>query len=424
VRILLVGLNYAPEKVGIAVYTSGLAEALVVAGHDVEVIAGQPYYPRWQTEPGYSAWRWTRAVEKGVVVHRAPHYVPSNPTGIRRVIHHVTFAASSLAPALSAALSLKPDLVVSIAPSLLSAPVGCIAAQISGASKWLHVQDLEIEAAFGMGLLKEQSWLGHLARRFERSILQAFDRVSALTPEMQARLIGKGLPRDRATILRNWADPTISPRDPASAAGLRADLGITTPLVALYSGNIANKQGIEIVVEAARLLANRSDLTFLICGEGPNLEALKARGAGLPNLRFAPLQPKARLPELLALADIHLLPQLPAAAQVVMPSKLTNMLASGRPVVATADAGTALAREVEGAGIITKPEDPVAFANAVARLCDDWALRQRLGETAANRAAEVWSHDAIMNGFLEAIADLCAQRSSRKRVQLQVREPR
>lgn len=409
-NILIVGLNYAPEKVGIAVYTTGLAEALVAAGHRVEVVAGQPYYPRWQTEPGYSAWRWTRTMENGVVVRRAPHYVPSNPTGIRRIVHHLTFAAASFFPAVSAALSQKPDLVLSIAPSLLSAPVACIAAQISGASKWLHVQDLEIEAAFGMGLLKEQSWLGRLARGFERRIIRAYDRVSALTPEMQTQLIGKGLERERATILRNWADPTISPRHPSSAAALRHELGIKTPLVALYSGNIANKQGIEIVVDAARLLAERSDLTFLICGEGPNLDALKALGVGLPNLCFAPLQPKARLPELLALADIHLLPQLPAAAQVVMPSKLTNMLASGRPVVATANAGTALAREVEGAGLITQPENPVAFADAVARLCNDVALRQRLGEMAAKRAGEVWGHDAIVGGFVEAITELCAQR--------------
>lgn len=414
-RILLVGLNYAPEKVGIAVYSTGLAEALVAAGHSVEVVAGQPYYPRWRTEPGYSAWRWTRSVENGVTVHRAPHYVPSNPTGMRRVVHHVTFALASLFPAVAVAIARKPDLVISIAPSLLSAPVSCLAGKMSGASKWLHVQDLEIEAAFGLGLIRESSAVGRLARSFERRVLRGFDRVSALTPEMQARLVGKGLAPERAGILRNWADPSITPADRAGARSLGAELGVATPLVALYSGNIANKQGIEIIVDAARLLADRRDLTFLICGEGPNLDALKARGKGLSNLRFAPLQPKERLPDLLALANIHLLPQLPAAAHVVMPSKLTNMLASGRPVVATAEPGTALAREVEGSGIVTPPEDASAFASAIARLCDDDALRAQLGSAAAQRAADVWSQEAIIGHFRTAIAELHTQRKEARR---------
>ncbi len=407
-RILLVGLNYAPEKVGIAVYSTGLAEALVEAGHQVQVVAGQPYYPRWRTEPGYPAWRWTRSVENGVTVHRAPHYVPSNPTGIRRVIHHLTFALASAYPALKAAIIHRPDLVISVAPSLLSAPVARLAARLSRAATWLHVQDIEIEAAFGMGLLKEESWLGRMARRFERHVLKSFDRVSALTPEMQGRLVVKGLPPDRATILRNWADPSIRPQPPETGDRLRAELEISTPQVVLYSGNIANKQGIEMVVDAARLLAQRNDLTFLVCGEGPNLDALRRRGEGLPNLRFAPLQPKERLPELLALASVHLLPQLPVAANVVMPSKLTNMLASGRPVVATAEEGTALAREVHGAGIITPPEDTEAFAAAIARLSDDPELRRRLGDAAAKRAADVWSQRAIIGGFREAIDELCA----------------
>ena len=414
-RILLVGLNYAPEKVGIAVYTTGLAEALVAAGHEVEVVAGQPYYPRWQTEPGYPAWRWTRFVENRVTVHRVPHYVPPRPTGLRRVLHHLTFAVASFFPALAAALSLKPDLVVSIAPSLLSAPIARSVAWFSGGSTWLHVQDLEIEAAFGMGLLKEQSWLGRLARRFERYVLQAFDRVSALTPEMQSVLIHKGLASERSVILRNWADPAITQMPASAASAFRNELGLTSAHVALYSGNIANKQGIEIIVDAARLLVDRKDLSFLICGEGPNLDALKARAVGLPNVQFAPLQPKERLSELLAVASVHLLPQVPAAAHVVMPSKLTNMLASGRPVVATAAAGTALAREVTGVGLVTPPDDAVAFADAIALLCDDDELRRRLGDAASQRAADVWAKDSIISAFCAAIAELCAERIAAKR---------
>lgn len=405
-RVLVVGLNYAPEKVGIAVYTTGLAEALVAAGHQVEVIAGQPYYPRWQIEPGYSNWRWTRGVENDVVVHRVPHYIPRRPTGTRRVLHHVSFAFASLVPALRTAMSQRPELVLVVAPSLISAPIGLLAARIAGARSWLHVQDLEVDAALGMGLISNRSLPSRVALGFEAFVLKAFDRVSALTDEMRSRIIDKGVEAGRVTILRNWADPSIAPTM-SGVDELRRHLEITTPHVALYSGNIANKQGIDIVIDAARLLADRPDLTFLICGEGPNLAALMQRAAGLNNLRFAPLQPKERLPALLSLANVHLLPQLPAAASVVMPSKLTNMLASGRPVVATAMPGTALAREVEGCGIVTPPEDAEAFASAIAKLCADEALHSQLGAAALRRARDVWSAPSIISGFIAEITRLC-----------------
>src|SRR5687768_12919821 len=99
-RLLIVGLNYAPEKVGIAVYTTDMAEALAAEGHEVRVIAGQPYYPAWRTAKGRNPWAFTQTEEGGVSVTRVPHYIPANPTGGRRLLHHASFAAAALLPAI------------------------------------------------------------------------------------------------------------------------------------------------------------------------------------------------------------------------------------------------------------------------------------------------------------------------------------
>lgn len=401
-RLLICGLNYAPEKVGIAVYTTGLAEALVAAGHEVTVIAGQPYYPQWRVEEGHPPLGWTRREENGVTVLRVPHYVPRNPTGARRVVHHMSFAASGASPALLHALSKKPQLVIAVAPSLIAAPVARVAARLAGAPSWLHIQDLEVDAAFATGLLQPDKASGRLAMRFERGVIEGFDRISALSPEMCARLAQKGIASHKLTTLRNWADPIVAQQvgDPAR---FRQMFNIATDNVALYSGNIANKQGIEIIVDAARHLRERGDLTFVVCGDGPNKQALMARAEGLTNIHFAPLQPKEDLPDLLAMATVHLLPQLATAADLVMPSKLTNMLASGRPVVATAAPDTGLAREVEGSGLATPPGDVAAFAAAVASLCADAELRSGLGAAARQRAEQVWGQEAIIGRFLTEI---------------------
>lgn len=398
-RVLVVGLNYAPEKVGIAVYTSGLAEALAAEGHEVRVIAGQPYYPAWRIMDGHSAWSFSSSEENGVALMRVPHYIPAKPTGRKRLLHHASFAVAALLPALWNGMFWRPDMVLTVAPSLIAAPVARLAAFAAGARSWLHMQDFEVEASFATGLIREHGVAARLARWFERAVLRSFAGVSTISPEMCRRLIAKGVPRERVTEFRNWAD-TDAIRPMTRSSPYRREWGIETRHVALYSGNIANKQGIDIVLDAARLLAHRDDLSFVICGEGPNRARLEAKARGLGNVHFRDLQPKERLDDLMGLATIHLLPQMARAADLVLPSKLANMLASGRPVVATAAAGTGLAREVEGCGAAVPAGDAEAFAAGIAGLLDDEAGYAAAAAAARLRAETIWAKGAVLGDIL------------------------
>jgi colanic acid biosynthesis glycosyl transferase WcaI len=397
-KILILGINYAPEKVGIAVYSAGMAEALAERGHQVQVIAAQPYYPAWKIMEGFNAFTYRRGAEGGVDVTRVPHYIPSKPSGAKRLLHHASFAAAALFPMLGRAIAWRPDIVLTVAPSLVAAPLASLAAALCGARSWLHIQDFEVEAAFATGLLKDGGKGARLARWFESKVLGGFDVVSTISPQMCRKLAEKGIEDHRIVEFRNWADvDTIQPM--TSPSPYRAEWGITTPHVALYSGNIANKQGIEIVVAAAGMLAHRQDLTFVVCGEGPNRANLEQQAAGLSNIQFHDLQPKERLNDLMGLATIHLLPQLAGAADLVLPSKLTNMLASGRPVVATAAPGTGLAQEVDGCGLVTPPGDAAAFAQGIERLAEDAAAHAEMGQAARQRALSRWSQSATLEAF-------------------------
>ncbi|MEO0063125.1 MAG: hypothetical protein RLZZ08_1685 [Pseudomonadota bacterium] len=395
-KILFIGLNYAPEPVGIGPYTSGLAEALVQAGHQVEVVAGKPYYPQWQPYPGQPAGV-TSSVENGVTITRVPHYIPANPSGARRIAHHLSFALAALRPALQAAAR-KPDLVFTVAPSLMSVPVAKWAARRAGAPLWLHVQDFEVEAAFATGLIGGGSLAARAARGVENRILAMADVASSISPQMCAKLADKGVAAGRIVQLRNWNNARIDPAT-ANPASYRAQWQLGARKVALYSGNIANKQGLEVVVQAARILHERDDIAFIICGEGPNRARLQDLATGIGNIQFHDLQPADRMADFLTLADVHLLPQIVGAADLVLPSKLTNMLASARPVVATAAPGTGLFDEVEGCGINTPPGDAQALADAIVRLVDDPALAARLGAEARRRADERWSLAATVATF-------------------------
>lgn len=407
-KLLILGLNYAPERIGVAVYTSGMAEALAAAGHEVRIIAGRPYYPGWAIMPGHDLFTYARSSENGVDVTRVPHYIPARPTGPRRLLHHASFALAASLPLLRQALSWRPDAVMAIAPALTAAPLARIAGGLCGARTWLHVQDFEAEAAIATGLLPSQGMVALLARTFEGAVLRGFDRVSAISPPMCRKLAEKGVDPARIRLFRNWAD-LDAVRPLAEPSSYRREWGIETPHVALYAGNIANKQGLDIVIEAARRLRHRTDLSIVICGEGPERARLQALAAGLPNVQFRDLQPRDRLGDLLGLASMHLLPQIAGAADLVLPSKLTNMLASGRPVVAGAEAGTGLAAEVEGCGILVPPGDAGALAAGMSRLCDEAELAIALGQAARRRAEQRWSAQAILGAFEAEITALCTR---------------
>lgn len=395
-KLLILGLNYAPEPVGIGPYTTGLAEALAARGHEVEVVAGKPYYPQWRSYDGQPKGP-TRTVENGVTVTRVPHYVPENPIGSRRLAHHASFAASSYGPTMAAARR-GADLVLAIAPSLMSVPVAARAAWAGGAPLWVHIQDFEVEAAFATNLVKGGGRAERVARAVEERILRSAAMVSTISPQMCAKLREKGVAPGNVFELRNWSNSAFAP-DSSGGAAYRAEWNIGDRHVALYSGNIANKQGIEIVIEAAQVLQDRNDLVLVICGEGPNRARLAELSAGLPNVQLHDLQPAARMGELLSLASVHLLPQIRGAADLVLPSKLTNMLQSGRAVIATAAPGTGLHAEVEGCGILTPPGDVAAFAAAIREMIDDPQRRSELGEAARLRAQERWSRDKIIDRF-------------------------
>ena len=396
-KIVIHSLYAAPEKIGIAFYTSDMARGLAARGHSVTVITSKPYYPQWAVHEGYRGARYLRRTgPDGVKSVFCPLYVPARPSGAKRIVHYFTFALSSLIPLVSTARRERADVIIAVVPALFGAPGARFAARLCGAKSWLHVQDLEVDAAAGTGLIARDGLALRVARWVERRILRGFDRVSSLCAPMLERLAQKGVARDRLYELRNWADLSqVAPLEGPSP--LRAEFGIQTPHVALYSGNIGNKQGIGILAEAARLLAGRDDLTFVICGDGPALPGLKAAAAGLGNVRFHPLQERARLGALMGLADVHLLPQLGDAADLLLPSKLTNMLASGRPVLATALPGTALAEEVAGCGVCVPPEDARAFAAALAEMLDAPERRAEMGRAARARALSHWDGDAVLS---------------------------
>jgi len=403
-RILVCAINFAPESVGAGKYTSELCIWLASLGHDVRVVTAPPWFPEWRIPKEFRGFVPRHEIWHGLRVIRVPICVPSRSSALNRMALAASFAAFSL-PQLAKLSFWRPQLVWIIAPSLASTPGALACARMTRAATWLHVQDFEIDVAFELGLLRG-GVLRRLALALESNLLRRFDRVSSISERMLAKLHRKGVAAERTFLLPNWVDVDFI--RPMQHPGLyRDELGIgPEAIVALYSGSMGVKQGLDFLAAAAHRLKDAPNIHFVFCGQGPGLSGLAAACQGLPNIHWLPLQPAHRLCELLNLADIHLLPQRVDAADLVLPSKLVGMLASGRPIVTNAAADTTLAELVSQCGVVVAPDDVRGIALAIESLAASSGMRQSLGARGREIAVRSFSTSHIFGKLADELRHL------------------
>ena len=395
-RVLLIAINYWPELVGIGKYTGEMGEWLAQQGFEVRVITAPPYYPAWRVDAKFSSWRYSRERVRGVDILRCPLWVPARLSGLKRILHLASFALTSLPLVLCSGMRWRPDIVFVVEPPLFCAPAALIAAKLASARAWLHVQDMEVDVAFELGILR-LNWLRKLILRADTWLMKRFDTVSTISVKMLERLEKKGVKPERYLLFENWVETDrIYPL--LGVPLLHSELNLPDKMaIVLYSGNMGEKQGLELVIQAAEILKSRNDLFFLLCGTGASMARLKQMAKGLDNVLFRPLQPLDKLNELLNLANIHLLPQRSGAEDLGMPSKLTNMMASGKPVVATALPGSQIANVLEGRGVVVNPDDLDALCRAIEYLLDNETVSREMGKNGRLYAEQYWNIDKIMN---------------------------
>jgi colanic acid biosynthesis glycosyl transferase WcaI len=226
------------------------------------------------------------------------------------------------------------------------------------------------------------------------------DAITVLSDDLRINIAQKGVDESKIHVIPNFVDTeTISPGPRENA--YRKEFGLTGKTVVMYAGNIGLSQAFDSVLDAAGALAYEEDLVFVINGQGAQREALQNKARGMTNVVFVDMQPVERLPEVLAAADIHLVPLKKGLGNSSVPSKTYSILAAGRPFVASVDGGTEIARVAErsGGGIAIPPEDPEALAKTLRRILDGPDETVRMGEK-GRRFIEGWaSPDAVAEAY-------------------------
>lgn len=415
-RLLVLCPHFTPDVAPTGVVMTSIATELAERGHTLHVVTSLPWYEHHRVETG---WEGKLVRHEDVAWGRITrvHPFPTDKTNIpARALGFAGFTALGGAVSVVGGNPARPDAVLAMSPPLTLGAAGWAAAERWRVPFVFNIQDVFPDVAVELGAITNPKVIA-AASALERWTYRRSDAVTVLSDDLRDNLVAKirgtvADPLDRVRVIPNFVDTArIVPADP-EAGSYRAEHGLAGKRVVMYAGNVGFSQSLDLLLDAARALADRTDVVFVVNGGGSARAGLEAGAADLANVRFVDFQPAERLPEVLAAGDIHVVPLRRGLARSSVPSKTYSILAAARPVVASVDEGTEVARVVEsaGAGLAVPPDDAEALGAAIAQLLDDPAGTAAMGR--AGRAfVERWaSPAAVAERYEELFEELRARR--------------
>lgn len=404
VRVQVWGINYSPEVTGIAPYNVALCESLVEAGHSVRMITSFCYYPAWQKLPTERHLLARTDEMDGVTVHRCWHYVPKKVTTRARVLHELSFVAASF---LRQLVLPRSDVLVVVSPPLLLGVAAWVLCFLKRTKFVFHVQDLQPDAAAGLGMVKE-GWLLKALRLLERFAYGKAALVSGITPGMLQNFANKGVPAEKCVYFPNGVELPDFWRMPKRGEWRAAHGFGEADFLVIYSGNIGRKQGLDTLLRAMTEVKDAS-IRLVLCGDGAEVESLReeAKRLRLASVTFLGLQPESHYRGMLADADLCVIPQRSGSGGCFFPSKLLATLAHSCPVMAITDEDTELARACgeAGFGVVALPGDPAQIAREIVSLAGRREALREMGR-AGFKFVKRFEQGAVLGEFrsrLEAV---------------------
>jgi colanic acid biosynthesis glycosyl transferase WcaI len=404
-RVTLITHYYAPERGAPQTRLREMARYLSAAGVKVRVVTGPPHYPDGRVRYGYAAWYPSRESIDGVEIIRLPMVPRPNHGFIDRLVDQGSFALTALA---AAPVIRDSDAFVVESPPLFLGASAIVLSVLTGRPYILHVADPWPDFPIALGVLNSRPAIS-AALALEALAYRGATLITTVTPPLVQRLAAKPGASGKVRLLSNGVDagrfdPTIQP------ARARAELGWPDKFTAVYAGTVGLAQGLGTLVAAVEGMPRQHDIAVVVVGQGPGVDdiAREARARGVDRIRFLPGVPAEQIPQVLAAADaVLVLLRRGPLFEESLPTKLLEGLASGRPVIVSADGYAADLVVGHGAGIAASAEDPLRLASAIAELAGR-ADRETMG-LAARTLALRFSREAAAQTLLAYIDEAVAR---------------
>lgn len=415
-KILVLCPHFHPDVAPTGEVMTRLVTELADRGHRLEVVTSLPWYRDHQIERGWEG----RAIRSESTRWGRLARVHPFPGGDRSslVSRAVSFAGFTALAGLRTVLARgRFDVVIAMSPPLTLGLPAWVAARLRRIPFVFNVQDVFPDVAVEVGALRSRRVIAVFAA-LERVVYRTSDAVTVLSEDLRQNLVekirdrpGRGGSTDKIRVIPNFVDTeAIGVEDRHNS--YREEYGLGDRTVVMYAGNVGFSQSLDLLVEAARRMADREDVVFVVNGGGSAMDRLAQQAGELSNVVLAPLQPRERLPEVLAAADIHTVLLKAGLAKASVPSKTYSVLAAGRPVVASVDDGTEVTRMLEdsGGGVSVAPEDREGFVDALTRLIDDPDGCLEMGRTGREWVARGASPAAVAAAYEALFEELVAGR--------------
>ncbi|MEX1217854.1 MAG: glycosyltransferase family 4 protein [Acidimicrobiales bacterium] len=411
--------HFDPDMAPTGVVMSRIARELVDRGHRLHVVTALPWYQHHAIDSGWDG-RLVRTEKTEWGRISRVHPFPTDKRNIpARALAFGGFTA--LATLVASTNRVRPDAVLAMSPPLTLGMAGRVAATVRRVPLVFNIQDVFPDVAIELGLLTGNRVIA-AARVLERSSYRFSDAVTVLSEDLADNVrtkLSEGLNSESARsqaekvrVIPNFVD-TQAIRPSARENSYREQYGLIGKTVVMYAGNVGFSQSLDLLLDAARsFLVSRPNVVFVINGGGSAKADLEREAAGLPNLQFIEMQPIERLPEVLAAGDVHVVPLRAGLARSSVPSKLYSILAAGRPIVASVDAGTEVERTIEraGAGLTVPPGNSQAFIGALEQVLDNAARAEQMGAN-GRLFVEHWaSPAAVAESYEELFTELIDRR--------------
>lgn len=407
-RILLLIIQFPPDVNSTGLLMSKLCAGLLGQGHQVSVITTFPHYEKFRVWEEYRGKLFERGTYEGMDVTRLYVYASGNKQNmIERLLSYLSFAA--LATLFGVFSRKKYDVILCTNGSFFSGIAAHMIATAKGIPFVYNVQDLYPETPVMAGQLRSRFAISVL-EKIERFMYRKAAHISVITRSFRDNISAKGISPTKISIVPNFVETSfIKPLPKVNP--FSQQLGLADKFVVAHAGNVGYVYDLEGLLDAAALVKHQPDIHFLIVGDGvmrPKLEE-KARKLGLSNVSFLPFQPHESLPWLRATCDVQVALYRQGSSRYSMPSKVYEIMASGRPLLASADVNSDVWRLIDdtGCGICVEPHDPEKLAASILRLYGDRSLRDAMGERGRQQAEQHYSRDVIValyGDLLERVA--------------------
>lgn len=411
-RVQIICPHFEPDAAPTGVVMTEISHRLIDAGHELDIITSLPWYTEHAVQEGWGGRLVRRETEPWGTITRV-HPFPTDKRNIpARALAFAGFTA--LASVAAVLQRRRPDVVLAMSPPLTLGLAGWFSARIRRAPFVFNVQDIFPDVAVEVGAISGKRVV-KLLQLLERFIYRRADAVTVLSDDLRENVaakigVDKKKPRRGRTDVRvipNFVDTErIQPGPRINSYRHDHDLGERA--VVMYAGNIGFSQPLDLMIDAAEALRDRDDVAFVINGGGSERPRLEGLAEHLPNLHFIDFQPPARLPDVLAAGDIHVIALRRGLARSSVPSKLYSILAAGRPVLASIDRGTEVETVISQnrCGVSVGPEDSAAFVAAVLELIDDPDARAAMGERGRSFVQTWVSPVGVASAYVELFEEL------------------